>query len=86
MSLRTSWIDKSTTLSLDDDDDDNNANNDLDDNKDNHNKDDYNKDDHHKEIIFIFCSDFGIGVIPCEKSEKNTTNFFRIFDLKSQKY
>ena len=27
-----------------------------------------------------------IWVIPCEKSEKNMSDFFWIFDLKSQKY
>ena len=28
----------------------------------------------------------GVRVIPCEKSEKNMTDFFLVFDFKSQKY
>jgi hypothetical protein len=28
----------------------------------------------------------GSWVIPCQKSEKNMTDFFLVFDFKSQKY
>ena len=32
---------------------------------------------------YLVCA---LWVIPCEKSEKNMTDFFLVFDLKSQKY